>query len=82
MNDPIQNLSGHGQATLEALRRTHAKVVDQHRQWGEPLVMYRDGKVVLQPVGEELAVAEESSDYRTNTHHKTGESEPDTGETK
>ena len=72
MSNSMPRLSGHGQAALRALRRAHAKVVDQHRQWGEPMVVYRDGKVVFQPVGDVLQVAEEGPEYKTGRAEDSG----------
>lgn len=62
----MKTLTNKGQAVRKGMALTYSKLVDQHRQWGEPLVVYRDGKVVFQPVDESLQVAESRHEYKVD----------------
>ena len=48
---------------LEALRKAIADVVEAHRRTGEPLVIWRDGKVAFVPP-DQLTVHESPAPYR------------------
>ncbi len=47
-----------------ALRRAVAGVIRERRRTGEPLVIWRDGRVVMVPP-DQLALREEPVEYRT-----------------
>ena len=53
----------------KAMRNAIAKVVEAHRRTGEPLVIWRDGKVVLLPP-DQLAVHESPAPYRHRARSK------------
>jgi hypothetical protein len=46
-----------------ALRRAVAKLIAEHKQTGEPLAIWRDGRVVMVPP-DQLALREDPVDYR------------------
>ena len=64
-------LSPLGSQALKGLHLAFAKVVEQHRQWGEPLILWRDGKVVHEYVGQALEVAEEPGAYNSTPEPPT-----------
>jgi uncharacterized protein YacL (UPF0231 family) len=47
-----------------ALRRAVAKLIAEHQQTGEPLAIWRDGRVVMVSP-DQLALREEPVEYRT-----------------
>lgn len=57
--------SAKGQAVRRGMTLTFAKVVEQHREWDEPLILWRDGKVVHEYVDQALEVAEEPGEYHS-----------------
>jgi hypothetical protein len=51
---------------LAAMRDAIARVIEEHRRSGEPLAVWRDGKVVLIPPPGPMTVGEEPSRYEQN----------------
>jgi hypothetical protein len=62
-NKEIQPLSLAEKAEC-ALRRAVAKVIAEHQRTGEPLAIWRDGRVVLVSP-DQLVLREEPVEYRT-----------------
>jgi hypothetical protein len=56
------------QKAMQALTDAVAKVVEEHRQRGRPLAVWRDGKAVWIPATEALALREGPTPYRTKKH--------------
>ncbi len=54
---------------LEALKEAVSGVIADHKRTGEPLVIWRDGKVVKVP-GEQIEVREAQADYNTHKRSK------------
>ena len=52
-----------GEMALAAMRDAIARVIEEHRKLGEPLAVWRDGKVVLIPPPGPMTVREEPSGY-------------------
>jgi hypothetical protein len=48
--------------TLEALREAVSEVIAEHKRTGEPLVVWRDGKVVKIPA-DQIGVRETQANY-------------------
>ncbi|MCK5802329.1 MAG: hypothetical protein KAI66_05830 [Lentisphaeria bacterium] len=70
----MNTASTKGQAVRRGMTLTFAKVVEQHRQWGEPLILWRDGKVVHEYIDQDLEVAEESDAYNSTPEPSTNRS--------
>jgi hypothetical protein len=51
-------------AALQALREAVAGVVEDHRQRGVPLAIWRDGRAILIPATEASALHETATPYR------------------
>jgi hypothetical protein len=54
---------------LEALRDAVANVIAAHKRTGEPLVIWREGKVVKVPA-DQIGVREEQADYTADKKSK------------
>jgi hypothetical protein len=58
------------EAALKALHEAVAKVVEDHRQRGKPLAVWRNGRAVWMPAEEATALHELPAQYRTTIHAK------------
>jgi len=58
-------LTAYGQRALDALHEASAEVIEDRRRRGEPIIVWRDGKLVHEPA-DMRAVAEEGGTYRTS----------------
>jgi len=56
------------QKAMQALCEAVAKVVEDHRQRGRPLALWRHGKAVWVPAEETAALRESPTPYRTRPH--------------
>lgn len=56
-----------GEKALKALENAVAKVVEDHRRSGEPMAVWRDGKVVLEIPESVDTLREGEGDYSVNT---------------
>jgi hypothetical protein len=60
------------QKAMRALTEAVAKVVEDHRQRGKPLAVWRNGQAVWMPVETTSALREMPPTYRTKPHgHKS-----------
>ena len=58
------------QKAMQALTEAVAKVVEDHRQRGKPLAVWRNGEAVWMPVETADALRETPPAYRTSTRRK------------
>ena len=56
------------QKAMRALTEAVAKVVEDHRQRGRPLAVWRNGEAVWMPVETAAALRETPPAYRTGKH--------------
>jgi hypothetical protein len=56
------------QKAMQALTEAVAKVVEDHRQRGKPLAVWRNGEAVWMPVETAAALRETPPAYRTKPH--------------
>jgi hypothetical protein len=59
------------ESALKALHEAVAKVVQDHRQQGRPLAVWRDGRAVWISATDATVLREEPTPYRTTRHGKS-----------
>jgi hypothetical protein len=56
------------QKAMQALSVAVAKVIEDHRRYGRPLAVWRNGKAIWIPAPEPGALRETPRPYRTKSH--------------
>ena len=70
MKKDLKNMSL-GEKAEEALKKAVARVVEEHRKSGEPLAVWRDGRVVHVPA-DQLPAPEEDQEIKPIRFPKSG----------
>jgi hypothetical protein len=61
----------------EAMKKAVEKTIEEHRRTGDPIVIWKEGKIVKIPA-DQIEVREPEAEYKTGD--ADGEQKPDVGE--